>query len=456
MAALKSQQNAKTFEDLTSLVPILLGAPNIAHFSKALNTHLQTNFGEIGPSIARNTPIILVEPGTKPHANDPRLHLDSGLPIPDTRCYARQAPTLEEINSAAAGEFDLSSLPLSADGERRFDIATATWQKDRASYEKEFLLHRTHDTACLNFILSRVAPDAKEVINSHASKTQFDALPSSCISRSKAYLDIIAIQFSTGNATSTVDAMIKFFSQHQGNAEFNTPAAHFNSLNEQWGRVEPLFRQCANLEELLQMLRTMVAIQSLDQGHRPTLRALEIHLQTYPDFTAMQHYRDLQAGVLAAATSDLARLKTGPSEQSSAFLATPGPAATSGPPAPANPTYGLTPRSGKGPHCSNCFKLFGRYYYHPQDQCRSKAGSSSKPSPPTAPKTNTRKGYAQLAARVAAMEAGPPATPLPLASNPPPPPQLQTAPPNITTQQLKSLLASFTVDGIALSLDEEA
>ena len=297
------KQNAKTVEDLTSLVPILLAAPNIAHFIKALNTHLKTHFGDIGTSITRNTPIILAEPGQKPHANDPRLHLDSGLPLHGTRCYALQAPTQEEIDSANAGEFDLTSLPLSVNGERRFEIATATWYKSKAFYDKELLLHRTNDTACLNFILAHVVPDAKEVINSHASMAQFDALPSTCISRSKAYLEIITTQFSTGNSTSIVDVTNKFFSQHQGDAEFNTPAAHFNSLNEQWGRVEPIFRQCANLDELIQILRTLVAIQSLDQGHRPTQRALEMHLQTYPDFTSFQHYRELQAGVLAAATS---------------------------------------------------------------------------------------------------------------------------------------------------------
>ena len=460
MSNLKSQQLTKNLEELTNLVPILSGTPNYAHFNKTLATHLKTNFGEIGHSITHKTPITLANPGPKPKEDDSRRHpVTNNIIIPNQRRFEQQEPSLEEQEIA---DFDLTSLPLSKAGQRNFDAAKTEWYKDQATYEKHYLLYKALDTDCLNFILAHVSSDAKEIIHSHTDYSAFEDLPVTDIGRSAAYLSIIAKQFSTGNATSTVDEMIKFFSQHQGDAELNTPAAHFNSLNEQWARIEPIIDQCPDKAGVKIMLRTMVAIQSLDQNHHPTLRALEIYLQTYPDFTAMQNYPALQAGVLAAATSDLARLKRGTSEQSAAFIAkTSTTLPTTSTPA-YNPAYGLTPRSGKGPHCPTCFRVHGRYYYHPQDQCRTKTSNAPKtpPAPTTAPKV-TKKNYAQLAARIAAVESAAAANPSPTAQpspapSPVPTQYLPSVPPDITPQQFNALLATFTVNGAALGLYEDA
>lgn len=448
MSNLKSQQSTKTGEDHVNLVPILSGTSNFAHFNKTLTTHLNTNFGAIGHSINHKTPLTLNNPGPKPDENDFRRHpVSKEIIVPNERRYEQLEPTqLQTANP----NFDLTSLPLSKTGQRNLDAAKADWYKDQSTWEKFHLLYKAQDDDCLNFILNHISPDAKEIVQSHVDYTAFETLPVTDIGRSAAYISIIAKQFSTGNATSTVDEMIKFFSQHQGDAEINSPAAHFNNLNEQWARIYPILDQCPDKAAIMTMLRTMVAIQSLDQNHRPTLRALEIYLQTYPDFKAMQNYPALQASVLAAATSDLARLKRGTSEQSSAFIAKalPTPLTT---PTTTTSSYGLAPRPGKGPHCPTCFRIHGRYFYHPQDQCRTK---STPPSTSTTTQKVTKKTYAQLSARIAAVESAVPTAPAPTPP-PAPAPQLPSVPPDITPQQLQALLASFTVNGSTLGLYEE-
>eukprot|EP01039_Chlorochromonas_danica_P011963 gene11963-13553_t len=459
MSNLKSQQSTKTGEDHVNLVPILSGTSNFAHFNKTLTTHLNTNFGAIGHSINHKTPLTLNNPGPKPDENDFRRHpVSKEIIVPNERPYEQLEPTQLQT---ATPNFDLTSLPLSKTGQRNLDAAKADWYKDQSTWEKFHLLYKAQDVDCLNFILNHVSPDAKEIVQSHVDYTAFETLPVTDIGRSAAYISIIAKQFSTGNATSTVDEMIKFFSQHQGDAEINSPAAHFNNLNEQWARIYPILDQCPDKAAIMTMLRTMVAIQSLDQNHRPTLRALEIYLQTYPDFKAMQNYPALQASVLAAATSDLARLKRGTSEQSSAFIAKalPTPLTT---PTTTTSSYGLAPRPGKGPHCPTCFRVHGRYYYHPQDQCRTKTSNAPKtpPAPTTAPKV-TKKNYAQLAARIAAVESAAAANPSPTAQpspapSPVPTQYLPSVPPDITPQQFNALLATFTVNGAALGLYEDA
>jgi hypothetical protein len=437
MSNLKSQQ-VPTAEEIKTLVPILLGAGNIAHFAKQLATHLKTNFGEIGHSIINKTKLVLEDPGPKPTETDLRLHPLTKQPILNDRKYLPATPTREQLD---AHDFDRTSLRLSADGKRSFDSDKSEWYKDKDAFDKRLLHLKTLDDACLNFILTHVSSDAKEVINSHTNMAAFDSLPVTSIHRSSSYLEIISIQFATGNATSTVDEMIKFFSQHQGDAEINTPAAHFNNLNDQWWRIEPILDQCADTTEIKQMLRTMVAIQSLDQNHRPTLRALEIYLQRHPGFAAMQNFADLQAEVLAGATSDLNRIKKGTSEQSSAFAAklspTP-PLAT--PNTPRDPTYGLTPRPGKGPHCPNCHSRFKRFYYHPLSECRTLLRTTTT-LPTTPPPRTKAPSNAQLAARIAAMESQP------LDHH-------QQTPQDLTPQQLNAMLARYTVNGGQVSVDD--
>ena len=49
--------------------------------------HLKSNFGKTGQKILKSTTITLVNPGDRPHYNDPRLHPDTNEPIPGTRMY---------------------------------------------------------------------------------------------------------------------------------------------------------------------------------------------------------------------------------------------------------------------------------------------------------------------------------------------------------------------------------
>ena len=449
MSNLKSQQSTKIGEEQVNLVPILSGTPNFTYFNKTLAIHLKTNFGEIGHSITHKTPLTLKNPGPKPNENDFRRHpVSKEIIVPHERRYEQQEPTQQQI---AITGFDLTSLPLSKNGQRNLEAAKADWYQDQSTWEKYHFLYKAQDNDCLNFILNHVSPDVKEIIQSHVDYTAFETLPIADIGRSAAYLSIIAKQYSTGNVISTVDEMTKFFSQHQGDAEINSPAAHFNNLNEHWARIYPILDQCPDKATIMTMLRTMVAIQSLDQNHLPTLRALEIYLQTYPDFNALQNYPTLQAGVLAAATSDLARLKRGTSEQSPAFIAKPLPTSLTTPTSTTS-TYGLAPRNGKGPHCPTCFRTHGRYFYHPHDQCRTK---SNPPSASTVTQKVTKRNYAQLFARIAAVESAAPTTPVP-APTPAPAAQPPSVPLDITPQQLHALLASFTVNGNTLGLYEDA
>eukprot|EP00597_Dinobryon_sp_UTEXLB2267_P009837 CAMPEP_0170098060 /NCGR_PEP_ID=MMETSP0020_2-20130122/215_1 /TAXON_ID=98059 /ORGANISM="Dinobryon sp., Strain UTEXLB2267" /LENGTH=287 /DNA_ID=CAMNT_0010320447 /DNA_START=77 /DNA_END=938 /DNA_ORIENTATION=+ len=107
----------------------------------------------------------------------------------------------------------------------------------------------------------------------------------------------------------------------QGPVDEESTASFVNKVMEHYARISPFFSQCATVDEVKELLVTMVLIKGLNKHHHPSLRALEIFTQTHKNMNAFRNFAALRQEVLAAQDSDLSNLSDSVSEHSSAFKA---------------------------------------------------------------------------------------------------------------------------------------
>jgi hypothetical protein len=131
------------------------------------------------------------------------------------------------------------------------------------------------------------------------------------------------------------------------------------------------------------MLLCMVIIKGTSRSKHSNMRAIEIHVQKYPDLlNSLQHLEELRTGILAGVDSDLNNTDDPISSQSSELKADLEPpvalaAATippSPPPQPKQPRPPKDPlkgtqKAGRTDHCTYCLTNFSKYFYHKTQDC---------------------------------------------------------------------------------------
>ena len=387
--------------------PYLEGSSNISVFMKALHVHLSSNFGIIGQNILNGAKIpigpqkTLVLPGPAPHYNDERLHPITLAPIPGQRKYI-QMP----MNAAQQLDptFDRATLLLTDDSARTLKDDLYAHSKLQLKYETDLEKLRKEDDLCLNFILDHILPTPLEILNSNSLMPNFKLLPHTAIDRADQFIAIITNQFSQGNSTVVIQELIKFLNVTQGTVDKDPTAVFLNRLMDQYNRVSPLLDR-ATVEELKMMLLCMVTVKGLNRNHPPSLRALLVHLQTYPGNTSLDHFAELRASLLAAQDSDISTLDNDPvSEQSSAFLSATDPT-TLNPTLAALTVTSPKPRPPKGvqkpgrkDHCPYCLHHFKYYFYHKESDCTHKKNGITGHSKPSGGTKSTSQPTAHSAA----------------------------------------------------------
>ena len=317
-------------------LPLLTGAVDYPIYLKELKILLRTNFGAIGQSILNKIPVDLVLPGPAPHYDD------------------------------------------------------------RVAFSnKKLEKYREIDDSLLNLLYSTQTAAVKEILNSNTLTAAFIALPPSTINRSEKYLDILSNQFSKGNSRANINEITKFLSLTQDLDE--TEAAWTNRAYEHYNRVEPILSPATSVEILLKMLLCMVIIKGTSRRKHSNMRAIEIHVQKYPDLLdSLQHLEKLRTGILAGVDSDLNNTDDPISSQSSAFKAAlESPvalAAATHPPPPPQPKQPRTPKdplkgtqkAGRTDHCTYCLTNFSKYFYHKTQDCTLKKRGITATTPHSA------------------------------------------------------------------------
>lgn len=392
---------------------MLTGAADYPIYMTKLRNHLKSNFGKTGQNILKSTMnVTLRNPGPRPHYNDPRLHPDTNAPIPGTRMYEQEAPTPDQ---AADLNFDHKTLALTKAASADLRTDRDNHSKELQIYETKLAKYRAEDDQLLNLLTSTQSFGVIEALKSNALTPPFDALPDDCICRSQHYLTIMDNQYSKGNSTQTVNEITKFLLLQQEPGE--SMAAWTNRGEDQFARIKPILSAARTVEQLLCMIQCMVYIKGTDRRIHCNLRAIEIHVQTYPAIiNSLAHYEDLRASLLAGVDNDLSQLDEPISAQSSAFTGSVTPpsalAATTIPPNPKGPKSKPTfisgaQRAGRTDHCTYCLAQFTKYYYHKVADCNLKkqgiTAATKTIKPPTANlATTTPPTEAEIASYLAA------------------------------------------------------
>ena len=392
------------------ILPMLTGAADYPIYMIKLRTHLKSNFGKTGQNILKSTTITLVSPGARPHYNDPRLHPDTNAPIPGTRMYEQEAPTNAQ---AADANFDSNTLALTKSASADLRTDRENHSKELQIYETKLTKYRAEDDQLFNLLTSTQSFGVIEALKSNALFPAFDALPDDCITRSQLYLNIMCDQYSKGNSTQTVNEITKFLLLQQEPGE--SMAAWTNRGEDQFSRIKPILSAATTVEQLLCMIQCMVYIKGTDRRIHCNLRAIEIHVQTYPAIiTSLAHYDDLRTSLFAGVDNDLSQLDEPISAQSSAFTAAITPpsalAATTIPPNPkgAKPKSAFisgAQRTGRTDQCTYCLAQFTKYFYHKLADCNLKKQgitAASKTTKPTANLAATPPSEADIASYLAA------------------------------------------------------
>lgn len=388
--------------------PHLLGSANIAVFMKALTDTLAYNYGTIGQNILNKTATTLTNPGPCPHYDDERLNPRTLLPIPDTRKYVQVNRTAEQIDLGLA--FDDSILELTAASATALTQDVAAWRRLTDNYNRDLDKYRTQDDTLLEFIITHITKGALEILIANPLMVAFRALPATTITRSSRYIHIINTQFAHGNSTVSINELTKFLALTQGPVSTDPTAAFCNRVMDQYSRVLPLLSHAPNVEALTLMLLSMVFIKGLNKGHPPSLRALEIHVQTYPGDDSLDHFDELRARVLASQDSDISNIIPADmvSEHSSAFIAVSTPS-TAKPAAPPKVFVKGLKKANRTDHCPYCLSHFKAYYYHAEAACfKKQQGITATTSSSTRRAPNSTPQHSALAAHLDAPPAAPP------------------------------------------------
>ena len=316
MTSFLSQQTEASSLPSTSIT-LLIGASSFSNFFKGVKQHCVSHFGKSGQEIVSNAviPLIHLNPGPPPHYNDPRIHPTHNTPIANSRKYSQVLPTEAQQQDQ---DFDTETLELTTEGKAEFKHDSTNHTKRLQQHIDEIDKRQTQDTQLLNFILQHCNSTVKDTVKTNSKMTEFEAHSSQehFHHRGFEYLSILFDQYSKGNSTTTVTEVNKFFDITQ--APDVTPLFVVR-VADQLQRIRPLIESSTNPGFVdIKRLHSMVLIKGLDKTQPANLRALEIHMQTYPGSTSLDHPAELIESILQYQQSDLATLSLD-SEQTSAY-----------------------------------------------------------------------------------------------------------------------------------------
>ena len=395
------------------------GQANI--FIKGIKDKCILCYGEVGQNVIHDTefqPIIL---GEKPHYNSPRIHPNTGLPIENSRMYAKeiqipsqldpnvaqrktsgggggkdstdpsatqyfstQKTTQEPSPSMAAppeSKFDEDEIPLTESAQNKLDKDVDKYEKKSELLEAKLKIRKDYDDACATMIIEHIGAEMMHEIEVQIAYKGWKDLPHVNTNRSVLFLRMFKVLFSSGNSSDAVDAMSHLFNLKQ-TQDLAQLSAFFNAVTDAYGATIGLIQDPKNAGMINGLqIQTMVLINGLDKMAPATKEGIKAHLDAHPD-DALLKPGELIAAVLKAHKSDLNTDRV--SEQSSAFAATL-PAAKNPPKkgAPKKTTASAwvwqkdKPDKSEIPgsiHCANCKLLSNKYYYsHSTERCKNTA-----------------------------------------------------------------------------------
>ena len=369
-------------------------------YLKEVKILLRSNYGAIGQSIIKGTPVPLELFRSEPDYDDPRINPRTKQPIVGSRMYAQVNPTQAQRDDP---DFDDGDLDLTEAAKILFTKHYDAHIESKILYRKELKELRDIDDQLLNMLYSTQSLAVKEILSSNKGYPAFDALPSDCILRSENYLAIMNDQFSKGNSKSNINEITKFLFLTQEPNE--TEAAWTNRLVEHFNRIEPILSPAPSVPVLLRMLLCMVLITGTNRRQYSNMRAIEVFVDKYPDLLdSLQHFEELRTGILSRVGGDLNQKEDSISAQGSAFpaiienppvallTATPPPASDKKPKPPKGTFVKGAQRTGRTDHCTYCLTTFSKYHYHKVADCRFKkqgitatsahlASSTTSPTP---------------------------------------------------------------------------
>ena len=379
MSSLLSQSSNP--QTLKPTLPMLTSAADFPLYLKEVKILLRSNFGAIGQSFIKGTPVPLEIFRSEPDYDDLRINPRTKQPIVGSRMYAQVDPTQEQRDDPG---FDDADLDLTDAAKLLFSKHYDAHTESKASYKKELKEFRELDDQLLNLLYSTQTLAVKEILSSNKRYPAFEALPSTCITRAETYLDIMNDQFSKGNSKSNINEITKFLFLTQEPNE--TEAAWTNRLVEHFNRVEPILSPATSVDVLLRMLLCMVLIKGTDRHKYSNMRAIEVFIDKYPDLLeSLQHFEELRTGILSRVNGDLNQKDDPVSAQASAFpatienqpsallSATTTPPVSDKKPKPPKGTFVKgAQRVGRTDHCTYCLTQFSKYHYHKLQDCNFK------------------------------------------------------------------------------------
>jgi hypothetical protein len=390
-----------------SSIPTLTGASNFSGFLKAVKQHCSSNHGKSGQEINSSTIIALIHPhpGPAPHYNDPRLHPSLNTPILDIEKYPQVRLTREQ---AADEEFDTETLELTLEGKADFKFDCTTHSKKLELHINEIEKRQTHDTQLLNILLQHCSSTVKDSIKTNSKFANFEvhSTHDNYYHRGIEYLTILTDQYSKGNSITTVTEVSKFLDITQAPDREDSTDLFFVRVADQLQRIRPLIESTVHPGFVdINRLHSMVMFKGLDKTRHANLRALEIHMQTYPGSTSLDHPANLIECVLQYQQSDLATLSLDTETSVFASYTTLPPSntkkgssqPTSKPPARASGVK----IPGNEKHCPFCLALTKKYFYHKEEDCQKKklsnATSPTKANVATPSSITTQMAFDHLA-----------------------------------------------------------
>mmetsp|Transcript_22748 Transcript_22748/g.31181 ORF Transcript_22748/g.31181 Transcript_22748/m.31181 type:complete len:424 (+) Transcript_22748:214-1485(+) len=381
MASLSSQSSNPT----KLLLPAITGVADYPALRYSLDEILQSNFGITGQDILHKTSTTLTNPGPCPAYNDERRHPITGVHIAGSREYEQEDLTAAQL--AIGNTFDTNLLALKPADKANLKEHVSMWKKDTATYLAQLKDHRSEDDSLLNLLKTACSPAILEVLKSNPLTPAFKKLPPDCINRSKQFLDIMDNQFSKGNSQVSVNELTKFLSLSQGAITTESTAAFLNRVDSHYQRILPILLHATTVQQLAEMLLSMVILKGVNRTYSPTQRAIEIHLQTYVGNLSLDHHNELKTSILALQDSDLhlAHQPDPISSQASALLSSPTTDILAAAAFQAKTTNVKgKQRDGRSDHCMYCLTNFKKYYYHKEAVCEfKKKGGITKLSKPT-------------------------------------------------------------------------
>lgn len=194
-----------------------------------------------------------------------------------------------------------SLLELTEEATYRFYNDQKSYSNAILSFNTELQMYRSEDDSLLNLLYNTQTFEMKELLKSNPLFSAFETLPQTCITRSQAYLDIMADQFSVQKSVIGIFEMSRFLNLTQGTDEI--AAAWINRFTRHYNRIEPIFSSETSVvvvvESSIKMIFCAVFIKGIDKGRHSNRSALEDHLKKYPGtIDCLNHFDELRANLL--------------------------------------------------------------------------------------------------------------------------------------------------------------